>query len=75
MKLVYKFDVVCQQGVSSYFIGREVDGGIITKIEDHTWEHVDGEVSICLSCKDEHDNTLVSIYDVPVVIEYLKEKK
>lgn len=71
MKLVYRVEVVCQQGVSSYYIGRELNAGIIAEIEDHSYEREDGSTEVIIGCYDANKKCLASLYGVPVAIEYL----
>ena len=71
MKLVSSIDVVCQAGVANYYKGRELHGGIIDRIEDHSWEHVDGTVDN-LVLLFSGDTIIGKLVNVPMIIEYEK---
>lgn len=69
MKLVHRVEVVCQMGVSSYYKGRELECGVVDRIEDHSWEHVDGTVDYLILMYS-GDNVIGKIVGAPMVIEY-----
>lgn len=72
MREVYSVAVVSEQGSNFYRIGTKIKGGIIHKIEDHSFEESDSpHVQVIIACIDENGKVLVSLYGVPVVIEYL----
>jgi hypothetical protein len=71
MKLVNSIDVVCQAGVVNYYKGRELHGGVIDRIEDHSWEHVDGTVDNLILLYS-GEKIVCKLVNVPMVIEYEK---
>ena len=68
MKLVHKVDVVCQMGVSCYYMGRELQAGKIDRMEEHAEEYPDhSEIVILLF---QGDKLIGKLDNVPMCIEY-----
>lgn len=71
MKLVYKVEVVNQVGIACYYKGRELEAGVIDRIEDHSWEHADGNVDNLIVLFSDK-KIIGKLVNVPMVIEYEK---
>lgn len=69
MRLIHKVCVVCSQGGTCYWKGSVMEAGIVTSIEDQSWEGVDGIMHTCIYLMN-GDIVLGKLIDVPVEVEY-----